>query len=96
MRTEGWLRAIPEKDGEGTILRWFVALTNAIREERPDPLARGGMEQSGSGLFKPNPGTTSRDPAPTRGRDLAPPHAPGHPSADVEITFEEWAAENDI
>jgi hypothetical protein len=33
LNNKGWLRAIPEKDDAGTVLRWNVALTNAA----PDP-----------------------------------------------------------
>jgi hypothetical protein len=35
LKNKGWLRAIPEKDDAGTVLRWIVALTNAA----PDPSA---------------------------------------------------------
>ena len=37
LKDRGWLRAIPEKDSEGEIQRWFVALTNAA----PDDASRG-------------------------------------------------------
>ena len=47
LRSRGWLRAIPEKDETGAILRWHVALTQAAAaanpEQDPEHPSRAGV-----------------------------------------------------
>jgi hypothetical protein len=80
LRGKGWLRSIPEKDGEGEIRRWHVALTNAA----PDPRARAGEWNSRDLDYL----SQIRDPDP----DIPGTREPGSGSAQNGFTPEQLAA----
>ena len=81
LKKQGLVRAVPEKDEEGEIRRWFVALTNATANPDPDSSRGNAISRDLDYL------SHSRDPHP----DIPPPRESGSgtPRAAGEPTLDE-------